>query len=600
MEGRRVRRLVIALFVIFLMVAIRIFTNAFDSKRLLQHEEVPAFDGTVYDYKGHVLAAELLEYVAYFDKGYFTNTIKDERKRKRIEKELVDLGVSPEVYRKTPFPVVKRSSSLSDLVSSIPPDVYKFISISKSSRRTLINDESLKLILNPMNGVMAFYKSELSKKEKGYKTLNALTKEVLEFVPPVNGNDLYLTLDAQLQKDVSTILYEGIKKYNAKGGIIIVMETRTGAIKAAVNAYDWNFAAQGYFEPGSSIKPIIYAIALEEGLVSTSTVFDCEGSIQPLEDSTITIHDIEKHGKVNLFEALARSCNVASIRISKKIVEQLGEERFYWWLRRFGFGERSGVEILKETRGNLPPSERWKRITFAFMAIGQGIGVSAFQLIRAFNAVVNDGLLVTPHFLDHILDSSGKVKKPSFPVKRVVSSRTSALLRRMLKMVVDEGTGRKARVKGVAVAGKTGTAQKASEKGGYEPGKHYSVFLGFFPYENPAYTVLVMLDEPSPEFLGGDVAAPIFKKVVEVIVESSKDSKGKMRLIEGVVPDLRGLTVKDVVAICDILGLEVNTIGRGKAVYQEPEPGEIFRLPIRINVFFSYEGDGREDIDAGG
>ena len=577
MEEGRLKRLLTIFVVLSLAVIGKVVYSVFISGRAFSYaflERVPARSGTIYDVDGRVLAADLLRYVAYLDRDYLL--------KRKGESELARLAtvlkLDVRYLRERRFPVLMRSNLERSILATVPSDLIRFVSIEKEYERFSISSSSFATYLNRIE---EYHKDLVKKKRDGYVSRDLVSKD-RRVVEPVNGYDLHLTVDMDIQRAADMIIENAVRKYQAKDGLIIVMESQTGAIKAVASTYDWPFAAQGYFEPGSSLKPIIYAIALEEGEISTSTIFHCIGEIQPLPNSSVVIHDIDAHGTVTTVDALVRSCNVASVQISKRIAFDLGLERYYWWLRRFGLGELTGVDIPNETSGSLPEPSRWYDTFFAHLAIGQGIGVSGFQLIRAFNTVVTSGLLVTPHFL-HTVSGPKEAKSLTYPTKRVISRTTALAVRRMLEKVVTVGTGVKAQVSNLRVGGKTGTAQKASGNG-YVSGRYYSIFLGFFPMEDPEYTVLVLLDEPSAGYFGGDVAAPVFAEVVEAISKQSIEGgrATTCSVVKGLVPDFHRLTVKEAQLLASVMELDAHIQGRGIVVWQSVEPGRIYKEPLSI------------------
>lgn len=588
MEERRIRQLLAIFFILSLAMIAKVVYDALIGAQIFAFaftERIPAKNGTVYDRNGRVLSTDLLRYVAYLDRDYLMLNSEDG------EREILDLAktlrLDPSYLREKRFPVLMRAPFESSILAAIPSNFIKFVSIGKEYERLSISTSSFSVYLKR---VERYHWDILKKGKDGYLSHNLVSGE-RKISEPSNGKDIRLTVDMDMQKAADEILQEAIVEYGAKDGLIIIMESQTGGISAIASTYDWPFAAQGYFEPGSSIKPIIYAIAMEEGIVSTSTTFFCEGKIRPLEDASVVIHDIDAHGTVTTVDALVKSCNVASVEISKYMISRIGHERYYWWLRRFGFGEPSGIDVEKETSGNLLDFSRWYDTFFAHLAIGQGVGVNAFQLIRAFNAIATNGVLVTPHFLHSISGPDGE-KEILYPSKRVISESTAIKLKRILEEVVERGTGVKASVAGLRIGGKTGTAQKASTNG-YEDGRYYSIFLGFFPLESPQYTVLVLMDEPSTEYLGGEVAAPVFKSVVEKITEiGEKDTPEFVRnAVKGVVPDFRGLTVKEAQLLANALGLEVEIIGRGIVKRQDIEPGRIYSEKLKISLVCGFESE---------
>ncbi|WP_296904546.1 penicillin-binding transpeptidase domain-containing protein [Thermotoga sp.] len=349
-----------------------------------------------------------------------------------------------------------------------------------------------------------------------------------------------------------------MKEFSAEAGHAIVMESRTGKILSMVTTRNWNDLIGGYIEPGSTIKPVVYAIALETKSASPSFSIECEGQIKPVESLNVIIRDIEKHGKVAFLTGIVKSCNVMSVRVGELIVKNIGVEGFYEWLKKAGFGRRTGVEMEGEIDGVLRDPKEWSLIDPAEISIGQGIGVTPLQLVASLNTFANEGYWVKPSIL-----KESPVKK-----KKIFSRETAEMIKEAMVGVVEEGTGRLAQVRGLKIAGKTGTAQKAV--GGRYQNLYHSLFVGFFPADDPKYTIMVHLDSPSRAFYGGDVAAPVFRKIVELLTEKREK---KITLIRGLMPDLVGLPVRDALLVLEESGVEdVKLEGKGWIVSGQTPP----------------------------
>jgi cell division protein FtsI (penicillin-binding protein 3) len=228
------------------------------------------------------------------------------------------------------------------------------------------------------------------------------------------------------------------------------------------------------------------------------------------------VHDTRPHQWLSLEQIIQVSSNIGTVKLS----ENIGTKNLYNTLKNFGFGERTGIDCPGETPGMLSPYQRWTKIDNAAIAFGQGISVSAIQLITAVSAIANDGILMKPYVVQAITDKNGVIveKFNPHPVRRAISSETAEIVRKMMEKVTEKGgTGTKAAIDGYRVCGKTGTAQKIDENGTYSKGKYVSSFVGFVPAENPEITILVMIDEPKKDHYGshygGVAAAPVFKKI---------------------------------------------------------------------------------------
>lgn len=404
----------------------------------------------------------------------------------------------------------------------------------------------------------------------------------------IDGNDVVLTIDSVVQFIAERALAAAVTEQRAVGGSAIVMDPSTGAIlaMASLPTFDPNrfrdFATiawrnrnvQDIYEPGSTFKIITASAGLEEGVVTPSQILDCgNGSIQ-IANVEIHEHGGNRYGLLTFEDVMVHSSNVGAVRVGLA----LGQDRFYRYIRKFGFGERTGVELPGETPGVLRRTERWSEVSNASLSFGQEVGVTPLQLLTAVATVANGGLRVAPHIVDRIVDSSGNViaRPPHAEGTRVISERTAAILNEILKAVVARGTGRLAALTEHVVAGKTGTAQKYF-RGGYSDDRVVASFAGYVPADRPRLAILVVVDEPRLSQYGGTVAAPVFKE----IAESSLRYLGVPPTIPGrtlgigapllaafsqeerPATELRGLDARAAIARATSAGLRVRAIGSG-------------------------------------
>jgi len=314
---------------------------------------------------------------------------------------------------------------------------------------------------------------------------------------------LFLTIDSKIQYIVESQLRKAIEGTGAKGGTVIVMDPGTGEVLAMAseprfnpNAFSMypadarrNRAVTDCFDPGSVFKPFVAAAAVEEGLVTETDMFDCENGSYTVGNRVIHDAQNEKFQKLSLPEILKHSSNIGSV----KIAERLGREKLYHYITMFGFGSKTGVDLPGESRGILRDSKDWSDVDFATIAFGQGVSVTAIQLVAAMSAIANDGILMKPHVVRCMVDKKGRVVKEFEPVavRRVISPETSHRITSILTDVVEEGTGGNARIVNLSVAGKTGTSQKFDfDLGRYSAEKVEASFVGFFPAEDPQLVIL--------------------------------------------------------------------------------------------------------------
>jgi len=339
-----------------------------------------------------------------------------------------------------------------------------------------------------------------------------------------DGKNLILTIDRRIQYIAENALAEAVTQNDAKNGIVVVMSPKTGAVMAMAhypfinaNTYNkygkdkWrNRAITDPFEPGSTFKIFSAAAAIESGVSGPHSLYYCENGSYRIGRNVV--NDTHRYQWLSLEQIIQVSSNIGTVKLS----ENIGTKNLYDTLKNFGFGEKTGIDCPGETSGMLSPYQRWKKIDNATIAFGQGIAVSAIQLITAVSAIANDGILMKPYVVQAITDKNGAIieKFNPHPVRRAVSSETAAAVGKMMEKVTEEGgTGTKAALAGYKVCGKTGTAQKIDETGTYAKGKYVSSFVGFVPAENPVASILVMIDEPQKAHYGGVVAAPVFQKV---------------------------------------------------------------------------------------
>jgi len=329
-----------------------------------------------------------------------------------------------------------------------------------------------------------------------------------------SGDDIRLTLDAAIQERVEAVLGEVGDTYKAAGATAVVMDPRTGAILALANwpRVDANDAgsAPGYarqnraiqftYEPGSTFKAITVAGALESGLIRPETQLEVPGEIT-VADRTIGEAHEGGNGTLSVSDILARSSNVGTVMVGLK----LGATRFDRWVRRFGFGRSTGVDLAGEERGIVLDVDHYSGSTIGNMPIGQGLAVTPIQMAAAYTAIANGGIKRQPYI----------VAGNRTPGKRVLSRRTASEVSRMLEGVLAAGgTAPEASIEGYTLAGKTGTAEKA-ENGTYSKTDFVASFIGFAPARNPRLLVSVMVDEPRGDYYGGTVAAPAFERIME-------------------------------------------------------------------------------------
>ncbi|TSC53991.1 MAG: cell division protein FtsI (penicillin-binding protein 3) [Microgenomates group bacterium LiPW_16] len=334
-----------------------------------------------------------------------------------------------------------------------------------------------------------------------------------------DGRSLILHLDRSIQFIVEKKLAEGIKKYGAKQGSVVIMDPNTGGILAMASfpSYDpakfsevsfelfKNPVVADSYEPGSTFKVAILAAALDAGVVKPSDIYQDEGPVK-IGEYLIKTWNEKYHGQESVKEILERSCNVGMVWVSKK----LGSQKLVEYLQKFGLGERTGIDLEEEETPNLRPRDEWKEIDLATASFGQGIAVTSIQMLRVVAAIANGGKLLKPHVVAQVKDSEGKTIeiKPEV-LRQVIRPETAVVLTELMVSAVENGEARWARPAGFRIAGKTGTAQ-IPVAGHYEEDRTIASFVGFAPADKPKFVMLVRLTEPTSSPWGSETAAPLF------------------------------------------------------------------------------------------
>ncbi len=348
---------------------------------------------------------------------------------------------------------------------------------------------------------------------------------------PEPGESLVLTIDKNIQYIAEKELDQAIHDTQAIAGTVIVENPHTGEILALANRPTFNpnlrkqitpaaltnRAVSYVYEPGSTFKLVTISAALEEKLTNPDEIFDCQ--MGAIVYNGMRIRDSKPHGLLPVWGVLAESSDVGAIKIALR----LGEDRFYRYIRAYGFGQQTGIELPGETRGLTKPVSRWSKVSIAAISMGQEIGISPLQLAGLVSTFANDGVWVAPRIVAGKVELQGTPQTVAFhpgASHRVISSFTAGEMRSMMQKVVLEGTGRKAILEGYTSAGKTGTAQKVDPAtGAYSKTKYIGSFAGFAPINNPQIVVAVILDSAVGLHQGGQVSAPVFRRVAQQVLE---------------------------------------------------------------------------------
>ena len=435
------------------------------------------------------------------------------------------------------------------------------------------------------------------------------------------GDDIVLTIDLPLQQAAEEILETTRKTFQAKAAWAVVLDAKTGAIRAVAQSPAYNpntgngdrrnHGLADAIEPGSIFKIATFAAALDAGVVTPTDLIDCENGRFRL--GRHTIHDTHKSGVISVREIFKESSNIGTLKIAQK----LGEDRFKAQLMRFGFGQRPGTGLLDESAGRLPRQERWGETRLATVSFGHGLMVSSLQMASLLQAVANDGIRHRPYLVERVLTATGGVVEEHAvdAGERVLSSNAARQMVAIMESVTEPGgTGALAAIPGVRVCGKTGTAEKVDPvTGRYSKELHLSSFLGVAPADDPQVVAVVVVDEPHGVVFGGQTAGPAWRAIVEraLVIDGAagvatldasfaKVKKQKAEpatmtelaepkppvVAEGtvVMPDVRGLSARGALRAIAALGSEVVVVGHGRVVAQKPAAGFVIDGPVRLTL----------------
>lgn len=431
-------------------------------------------------------------------------------------------------------------------------------------------------------------KITLKRDARGHKILNdpSEIQDIDQY--KTSGHDIVLTIDSQIQHIVERQLKEGVEEVGGEKGMAIIMNPETGEV-LAMASYPFldpnnfskfpevnrrNLPMWYAHEPGSTMKVFLAASALDDKKVNPNSKFNCENGRRRI--GSAVIRDIKPRGTLTVAEIVKYSSNIGA----SKIGELLGRDKYYKYLNKFGFGKKTGIGLPGESSGLLAAPRKWGPIELATISFGQGISVTSLQLVTALSAIANGGYLMKPYVIEKIVGPDGNVIEQNSPevVTRVISYDTSYQMKQIMQGVVENGTGKKAQIPGFSVAGKTGTAQIPNPKsGGYYSDRYIASFIGFAPVEDPKIVMVVVVEAPRKKTHGGSVAAPIFKQIAEKVLFHMGISPKKVLVGMTVMPDLSGMSVRDILKWSEEEGIKVKVKGSGFVTNQKPLPGDLIK-----------------------
>jgi cell division protein FtsI (penicillin-binding protein 3) len=501
--------------------------------------------GTIFDRTGKILARSLPAASVFF------SPVKEEPLEKQIKslhllKNVLHLSDSEiqkiinSIEKRKRFTWIKRKIPIevAERIKNLKlPGIY----LLEENKRFYPQGQLASHLLGGVNvddyglaGVEYFYNSFL-RGEEGQQLIMKDARRKEYFIETIKetrpGNDLYLTIDSAIQYFAEKEIQKAVEKFQAEWGTVIISVPQTGEILAMANypSYDPNFfppqekvmvnrAIQHTFEPGSTVKIITAAAARELSKISFQTYYDCHQGFIVFGGTTVRDHI--RLGNLSFSDVFVHSSNVGAI----KIAELIGEENLYRIFKTFKFGEKTGIDLPGEESGVVYPLERWHKSSLR-VAIGYELSATPLQILRAMNVYATGGYLVKPRVTIDSPRPAWRTIEPSIDsqseLNRIISPQTASELTRLVfNQVVEKGTGIEARIDGYEIAGKTGTAQKFDPAlRAYSYSKHVASFVGFVPADNPAFSMIVVIDEPKGQLqYGGQVAAPVFREIASKVL----------------------------------------------------------------------------------
>jgi cell division protein FtsI (penicillin-binding protein 3) len=611
------------------------------TRSINQHEyrdPLPAPRGTIYDREGRELAVSRTDYELYVA----PHELRDPQAAAVVLRAAVDL--EPQKARLIAegkegwfrLPGLYSALEKDELEERFARGLHAQARVSRSYPRGVLAGEIIGRVNDVgrgLSGLELAFDSVLagqpgvglSRKDATGASAAWLTTEV---VPPTPGHDIYLTIDAEIQALAKSVLEDAVAQSNATGGDLLVLDPETGELLAAASSRErlrgldpYLTAATEPYEAGSTLKPFTVAALLAEGLAELSDTVDTGQGLYRAAGRTI--RDETPHGRLSLAQTLTVSSNVGMAKFAERIPKGVQ----FSYLRNFGFGTPTGLTYPSESPGLLRRPSEWSAQSRASLAIGYEVAVTPLQLVMAYGAIANGGLLMRPQLVGEAKTADGTIRWRAEPevIRRIVSEEVASTLRRVLAHAVAEGTGRSAGVRGLSVAGKTGTAWRFDEEFGYDGHSYTSSFVGLIPSDDPKLVILVKLDEPSGPYYGGATAAPVMRTAVRAALAGSywsapplmgepeipdrqagvtaglaptggpyvfaldtpllrtreEDVSSAFRVAE-VLPDVRGLSLRAAVRRLHREGWRVAVRGGGRVESMDPSVGTMLRIGERV------------------
>lgn len=526
--------------IILRLFSIQVLNNTKQNQNYLNIQTIAPERGKIYDFKNDPLVLNQYQYLLYVEK----QKISDEKFLVKTLSEILEINeasISEKLSaNKIWIPIISYLDE--EKKNKIEKLNIKGVGFEKHLRRyypeASLSAHLLGFLGKNKNGedtgyfgIEGFYDKEL----RGLPGYVKSEKDLLgrpimlgyqEKVEPKNGRDLFLNIEKSVQEIAKKNLLNGIEKYQAKGGCVIIAQPKTMAILAMACLPDYdpekyylfseeefkNPAISNLFEPGSIFKPLIMAAAIEEGKLQPNDLYNETGPIS-IGGYKIKTWNEKYEGKITMTRILEKSSNVGMVYVG----ERLGKENILKYLKKYGFGSLTGIDLQGEVSGYLKSKKELYSIDYATITFGQGIAVTPIQMITAFNSLINGGNLMKPFLVFKITDEKTEKKIKPHLVRRVISEKTSEIMKKMLQSTVQNAEAKWDIPKGYSFGGKTGTAQ-IPIGGKYDPSKTNASFIGFFPVSQPKFIILVTLKEPATSPWGSETAGPIFFNIAKDLI----------------------------------------------------------------------------------
>ncbi len=585
---------------------------------------IPAQRGSILDAKGRILVSNNVSYTVAIDPRV-PNT-----KPEQIGKILTTLskhtGISETNYRRR-IQQAPQQARYIVLEKNVTRDAYN--DLKKLGLRNVILEDQYKRRYNydqlaahvigyvnhevrGMMGLESNFDSQLRGQDGEQQVQRDRMGRIRAIVgapkrQPRQGYDLKTTIDAHIQAIVEDELRVGVEKSRAKHGTAIVMDPRTGAIKAMANFPSYNpnspgsenlenrrnFAISDMIEPGSTFKMVTAVAAIEQNVVKMDEIFVTpDNGVKIIYGQAMRDHD--PLGTLDFSNVIKKSSNIATSEVAMR----LGRDTFYQYARNFGFGSVTGIDLTSEESGRMRRPFDWSNVTLPWMSIGYEIQVTPIQMVMAYGAFANNGVLMRPYIVDEIIDDQGNVVEKTKPtqIRRAIKSNTiTELMPAFEGVVTEDGTAEFARIEGIAIGGKTGTAQKYID--GQYRSRYRASFIGFYPTTEPRYVVMVLLDEPRTSIYGGYVSGPIFRQITSRIMGMDENLQRdiietSIAQNERKVPQVTGLNRSLATSLLDQMNIDYKFEGTGNLITaQNINAGDTVKRGAEIKLTLGVAAD---------